>query len=102
MISDEASLPGEDLVRQGLNDLAQARVTDFSLLILIAAPRLRNLGVPVPPQDSVEPFEHQLYSRLEARLGTGAHSHYNSLIRRVVSYARSVEREGQRAAAQTS
>ncbi|MBE0544224.1 MAG: hypothetical protein IH623_23030 [Verrucomicrobia bacterium] len=98
MTSNQALLPGEDLVRQGLNDLAQARETDFSLLVLIAAPRLRGLGVPVPERGCAEPFEHQLYSRLEARLGAGAHSHYNSLIRRMVS----LEREGQRTVARTS
>jgi hypothetical protein len=102
MTSNQALLPGEDLVRQGLNDLAQDRVTDFSLLVLIAAPRLRGVGVPVPVRGCAVPFEHQLYSRLEARLGAGAHSHYNSLIRRVVSYARSLERERQRMVARTS
>lgn len=102
MSSNQALLPGEDLVRQGLDDLAQNRVTDCSLLALIAAPRLRGLGVPVPERGGAEPFEHQLYSRLEVRLGAGAHSHYNSLIRRVVSYARSLEREGQRTVTRAS
>ena|SRR5256885_13021257 len=86
-------LPGADLVEQGLTDLAQGRVSDASLLVLIAAPRLQHLGVQVPERSSQEPYEHQLYARLEERLGTGAHSHYNSLIRRIVSYARSLERE---------
>lgn len=102
MTSNQSLLPGEDLVRQGLNDPAQARVTDFSLLVLIAAPRLRGLGVPVPERGCAVPFEHQLYSRLEARLGAGDHSHYNGLIRRVVSYARSLEREGQRTVTRAS
>ena len=37
----EGELPGAELVEQGLADLAQDRVTDFSLLVLIAAPRLK-------------------------------------------------------------
>jgi hypothetical protein len=87
------SLPGEELVEAGLADLAQGRVSDSSLLVLIAAPRLRRLGLHIPEQLSPRPYEHQLYARLDERLGAAAHSHYNSLIRRIISYARSLERE---------
>jgi hypothetical protein len=86
-------LPGEDLVAAGIADLAQGRTTDNSLLVLIAAPRLRGLGLSIPERTSDVPFEHQLYERLEERLGAGAHSYYNSLIRRIVSYARSRDQE---------
>ncbi len=89
----EASLPGEELVEAGLADLALGRETDNALLVLIAAPRLRGLGIPVPDSASTTPSEHRLYSRLEERMGTAAHSHYNSLIRRIVSYARALEQE---------
>ena len=89
----EPLLPGEELVEQGLADLAQDRISDASLLLLIAAPRLKRLGIQVPERPSPEPYEHQLYARLENRLGAGAHSYYNSLIRRIVSYARGLERE---------
>ena len=92
----ENSLPGEDLVRQGLADLAENRLSDFSLLVLIAAPRLKRLGIVVPESDFAQPYEHSLYQRLEERLDTAAHSHYNSLIRRIVSYARALEREQSR------
>src|SRR5258708_14754236 len=97
MITRQAkpSLPGQELVEQGLADLAQDRVTDLSLLVLIAAPRLRRLGIRTPDSRFPRPVEHELYSRLENRLGTGAHSHYNSLIRRIVSFARALEREQQ-------
>jgi hypothetical protein len=93
MNTTPALLPGEDLVREGLNDLAQNRMTESALLVLIAEPRLRGLGLSVPERETAEPFEHQLYALLEERLGAGAHSHYNSLIRRIVSFARSVDRE---------
>lgn len=89
----EGSLPGEDLVEQGLIDLANDKVTDASLLVLIAAPRLKRLGIHVPQRSFPQPYEHELYERLHERLGTAAHCYYNSLIRRVVSYARSRERE---------
>jgi len=89
----EPLLPGQELVEQGLADLSQNQVTDCSLLLLIAAPRLRRLGIQIPDRSSPQPYEHQLYARLDERLGTAAHSYYNSLIRRIVSYARALERE---------
>jgi hypothetical protein len=91
--SQDALLPGEDLVEQGLADLAEGRLTDCSLLVLIAGPRLRELGIVVPDRRLDRPYEHELYDRLEQRLGTAAHSYYNSLIRRIVSYAHALERE---------
>ena len=89
----EITLPGNELVEAGLADLLKNRVTDCSLLVLIAAPRLRRLGIEIPSQVPAQPFEHQLYARLEERLGAAAHSHYNSLIRRIVSYAHALEQE---------
>lgn len=91
-----AALPGEDLVEQGLSDLAHDRLTECALLVLVAAPRLRQLGIPIPEPPLSQSCEHELYTRLDARLGPAAHSHYNSLIRRIVSYARSLEREQSR------
>ena len=92
----ELLLPGEELVAAGLSDLLQGRETEDSLLVLIAAPRLRRLGLNIPERTSPLPFEHQLYARLAERLGTAAHSHYNGLIRRIVSYARALEHEQRR------
>jgi hypothetical protein len=92
-MNSTSALPGEEMVREGLEDLKQGRVTDYSLLVLIAAPRLRGLGLNVPERKADSSFEHQLYERLEERLGAGAHSYYNSLIRRIVSYARGLDRE---------
>jgi len=89
----EISLPGEELVEQGITDLMQNRVTDCSLLVLIAAPRLKRLGIHIPDMPLPQPYEHQLYARLDQRLGDAAHSYYNSLIRRIVSYEHALERE---------
>lgn len=86
-------LPGAELVRRGLADLQRGDMTEASLLMLIAAPRLRALGLHVPETQWPRPREHLLYEKLEERLGAGAHSQYNSLIRRVVSFARALERE---------
>ncbi len=90
---DQSALPGQELVQEGLRDLSAARVSDYSLLVLIAAPRLERLGIRVPSRPLSQPAEHELYERLEARLGSAAHSYYNSLIRRIVSYSRALERE---------
>ncbi|MBI4660841.1 MAG: hypothetical protein HY735_18550 [Verrucomicrobia bacterium] len=92
----ERSLPGEELVQQGLADLAAGRLTDFALLVLIAGPRLKRLGIQVPDHARRQPYEHDLYARLDQRLGKEAHSYYNSLIRRIVSYARALEHEQSR------
>lgn len=89
----QGALPGAELVEQGLVDLSKNRVTDLALLVLIAGPQLRRLGIEIPIVSFPKPYEHGLYSRLDQRLGAGAHSHYNSLIRRIVSYARALERE---------
>ena len=94
--NDNALLPGQELIEQGLADLSQDRLTDFSLLVLITAPRLRRLGMQIPDRPFPRPCEHQLYTLLEKRFGTAAHSHYNSLIRRIVSFARALEREQSR------
>jgi len=90
---DQVLLPGDELVRQGLDDLAHGRTTENSLLVLVAAPRLKRLGIQVPNATFSLPQEHQLYSLIEQRLGPAAHSYYNSLIRRIVSYSRALERE---------
>jgi hypothetical protein len=92
----EGLLPGEDLVTQGLADLARGILSESALLVLVASPRLKGLGIQVPEWSLDEPFEHALYSRIEERLGSGAHSYYNSLIRRIVSYAQALEREQSR------
>src|SRR5690349_5854829 len=92
----EHLLPGEELVEQGLADLMHNRVTDLAFLVLIAGPRLRSLGIRIPQTSLPKPYDHQLYERLDQRLGTAAHSYYNSLIRRIVSYEHALEREQSR------
>jgi hypothetical protein len=90
---DEPLLHGEDLVEQGLAHLARGEISDAALLVLVAGPRLRRLGIRVPERHAEQPFEHQLYERIEERMGPAAHSYYNGLIRRMSSYARILERE---------
>lgn len=78
-------LPGAELIDDGLADLAEGRATDESLLVSLAAPRLRREGVPI---GAVEPeADHRLYERLEQSEGELAHSRYNALRRQAVSFA---------------
>jgi hypothetical protein len=93
MENKAAELPGEDLVEQGLKDLASGQITEQALLVLIASPRLEKLGIAIPDVSVAEPNEHRLYELLSQRLGNAAHSQYNSLIRRIVSFARALSRE---------
>ncbi len=89
----EPTLPGEDLLKQGLADLGQGDLSESALLVLIASPRLKALGIAIPDVSCPRPYEHRLYEKIEQRLGPGAHSYYNSLLRRIVSYAHALEHE---------
>jgi hypothetical protein len=80
------SLPGGDLIAEGFEDLAAERESVAALLVSIAAPRLKLLGWDVP--SPIARPEERLYARLSAEFGDGAHSRYNALIRRVVSFQR--------------
>jgi len=87
MSGSDALLPGADLVEAGLRDLEAGRETVPALLVLVGAPRLARLGVPVPAGRVADP-EHRLYARLAAEEPGSAHSRYNALIRRLVSFER--------------
>jgi hypothetical protein len=83
------SLPGADLIARGLADLEAGRETTEALLVSIGAPRLRSLGYEVS-----SPFghpEHRLYLRLARDKGNAAHSSYNALIRRLISFERAAQ-----------
>ena len=81
---DLTTLPGGDLVRKGLADLAAGMESDESLLVAIGAPRLRTLGFDVP--ENVAQPEMRLYLRLAETDSDSAHSRYNALVRRLVSF----------------
>ena len=86
--ADWDALPGGDLVRRGISDLAAGRRTVESLLVSIGAPRLRLLGIALPePQPSPE---HALYALLARDDSDAAHGRYNALIRKLVSFERAL------------
>lgn len=80
-------LPGEDLVRKGLRDLAEDRFTVEACLVSIGAPRLRTVGFD-PGLETIPMAEHRLYELLASEDSDSAHSRYNALIRRLVSFER--------------
>jgi hypothetical protein len=82
--------PGQEIIDQGLADLAEGKETIPALLVSIGAQRLRRSGVPVPQKTFTTP-EHRLYQLLSAEGSDAAHSRYNALIRRLVSYERAAE-----------
>jgi hypothetical protein len=79
-------LPGAELIEAGLRDLSHGIETVESLLVSIAASRLRALGIDEPRP--LENPELTLYRRLAAVHGNSAHARYNALVRRLVSYQR--------------
>jgi hypothetical protein len=89
-------LPGEELVERGVADLARGVESVEALLVSIGAPRLRRLGLAV-----AEPYaspEHRLYELLSSSYGDAAHSRYNALVRRLVSFERAAGTSGRRRA----
>ena len=83
------SLPGSDLIAAGIRDLESEKETLPALLVAIGAPRLRSLGIELPPRLPSNP-EHRLYDLLSAIGPNSAHSKYNALIRRLVSFERAI------------
>lgn len=80
-------LPGDELVTAGLQDLRDGRETIASLLVAIGAPKLRSLGLTIP-EDLPNNPEHRLYDLLSDTESDSAHSKYNALIRKLVSFER--------------
>lgn len=82
-------MPGAELIETGLADLAAGAVTIESLLVSIAAPGLRDVGLAV--DQPITDAELRLYALLTERDGAAAHSHYNALVRRVTSFRRAAQ-----------
>ena len=87
---DYETFPGRDLIKKGLADLGDGRETIESLLVSIGAPRLASAGVSVPARTFPDP-ERRLYDRLAAEDSNSAHSRYNALVRRLVSFENVIE-----------
>ena len=90
-------LPGADMVRAGIEDLERGDFTIEALLVAVGAPRLRAAGLAVPEASGWpgEP-EHALYDAIGRSGVADSHARYNSLIRRLVSFERALERQAAR------
>ena len=82
----ELGLPGGDVIDAGLAALADGEESIESLLVSLAAPRLRREGVPLP-RDVIADADVRLYQRLEESSGTLAHARYLAYLRQVESFA---------------
>ena len=83
------ALPGAELIREGLRDADAGRESIPALLVSIGAMRLARSGILVARPLSRP--ESRLYELLQGEHGDGAHSKYNALLRRLMSFERSVE-----------
>jgi len=80
------TLPGAGLIKQGAADLDAGHESVEALLVSIGAPRLRSVGIELSMP--IASPEHKLYALLASEKGDAAHSAYNALIRRLVSFER--------------
>jgi hypothetical protein len=90
--SSGALLPGAELIELGIQDLNRERESVEALLVSIGAPRLQRLGLPI--ERSIPSAEHRLYQLLHDQYGDAAHSRYNALVRRLVSFERAAAAVG--------
>ncbi len=82
-------LPGAELIEKGIADLRNGVESPEALLVSIGAPRLERLGFHLH-----SPFaspEHKLYALLADEDPDSAHSRYNALVHRLVSFERAAE-----------
>ena len=86
-------IPGEELVTAGLEALGRGERSIEALLVAVGAPRLRALGIAVPDAGRLPRHpELALYYAVGREHPGDAHSRYNALIRRLVSFERELER----------
>lgn len=86
---ERTDYPAQELIEEGLRDLQRGVESIPALLVSIGAPRLRRLGLRVPR--AIPEPEHRLYELLARQDPDSAHSRYNALIRRLVSFERAAE-----------
>lgn len=84
-------LPGGEVVDAGLAALAAGDESIESLLVSLAAPRLRREGVPLP-RDVFVDADVRLYRRLETTDGRLAHARYLAYLRQAESFANACAR----------
>ena len=81
------ALPGAEIVGPGIADLHQGRVTVNAVAVLVAAPRLRDLGLDIPPPPDSTPSNHLLYGLLNDDDPDTAYARYKAILGRLMSFA---------------
>jgi len=85
-------LPGSEIICQGLSDLKENKESIASLLVAIGYPRLKLLGLQNLSEINLfDSPENRLYKILAKEWQKEAHSQYNALIRRLVSFEHALE-----------
>lgn len=83
---EDLGLPGGAMVDSGMEELAREEETADSLMVALAAPRLRREGVPLPDVH-IPDADHRLYRLLEEKEGDLAHARYLARLRQIASFA---------------
>jgi hypothetical protein len=83
---EAVGLPGGEVIDAGLAALAAGEETAESLLVSLAAPRLKREGVPLP-HDLHPDADVRLYRLLEHKDGDLAHARYLAYLRQAASFA---------------
>ena len=87
-----SELPGSDLVAAGIDGLRRGELTVEALLVAVGTRRLRGAGMEIPNvPDLPDAPELVLYAALGRTHPGDAHSRYNGLVRRLVSFERALE-----------
>lgn len=82
----DLGLPGGEIIDAGLSDLARDEESIGSLLVSLAAPRLRREGVPLP-KTVLHDADLRLYRLLEREDQDLAHDRYLAYLRQAESFA---------------
>lgn len=82
----DLGLPGGEIIDRGLAALATGEESTESLVVSLAAPRLRREGVPLP-RDVFPDADRRLYRLLEQTSGDLAHARYLAYLRQAQSFA---------------
>lgn len=97
-----AGLPGEALIRAGLEDLAEGRASVAALVLSSASDRLRQLEIELPalPPTAALPrqCELALYEKLVESGEADPYARYNALLRELASFLEAAEGRRRRAA----
>lgn len=79
-------LPGGAAIDAGLADLAAGKESAESLVVSLAAPRLKREGIPLP-RERIPNADIRLYRLLERTSGDLAHARYLAWLRQAASFA---------------